>query len=298
VALRRLTARCLVRTLVRRDLRPSRPLATRRRAVDRAARLLRLPRGIRCVPAAPAFAGSEWLLPAGATAPDNGPAVLYLHGGGFVLGSPRSHRPVAAHLAAACDLPVLLLDYPLAPEHRFPAAPDAVLRAWEDLTAGGTRALALAADSAGGWLALRLVQQAAAMGLPRPTALALFSPLLDLARAAAAQDDDLMLPPGFVAEGSRAFAGGMPLADPRLDLLGQPLAGLPPLFLSYDGEEMLAADGRRLAAAVQAAGVPLRVEEAQGLWHAWPLLAGWLPEAGKTLRAAAALLSHRPDQAS
>ena len=298
MALRRLTARCLVRTLVRRDLRPARDLATRRRAVDRAARLLRLPRGIRCVPAAPDFAGSEWLLPAGVAAPDNGAAVLYLHGGGFVLGSPRSHRPLAAHLAAACHRPVLLLDYPLAPEQPFPAAPDAALRAWAHLAAGGTRELALAGDSAGGWLALHLAQQAAAMGLPRPTALALFSPLLDLARAAGSNDDDLMLPPGFVAEGSRAFAGGMPLADQRLDLLGRPLAGLPPLFLSYAVDEMLAADSRRLAAAVEAAGGPLRVEAAQGLWHAWPVMAGWLPEAGKTLRAAAAMISASPGQVS
>lgn len=293
MALRRLTARWLVRTLVRRDLQPSRPLAARRRAVDRAARLLRLPRRIRRVPAGTAFPGSDWLLPAGAAA-DKGAAVLYLHGGGFVLGSPRSHRPVAAHLAAACALPVFLLDYPLAPEHPFPAAPDAVLRAWQNLTAGGTRPVALAADSAGGWLALRLVQQAAAMGLPRPTALALFSPLLDLARAATAHDDDMLLPPGFVAEGVRAFGGGIPPADPRLDLLAAPPAGLPPMFLSYDVDEMLAADSRRLAAAAQAAGGRLRVQAAQGLWHAWPLQAGWLPEAGATLQEAAALLAPQP----
>jgi acetyl esterase/lipase len=284
--------------LGRRDLNPSRPLAERRRAVDRAARLLRLPRGIRRMPAAVTGPDSEWLLPDGAAAAPAGPAVLYLHGGGFVLGSPRSHRPVAAHLAAACGLPVLLLDYPLAPEHPFPAAPEAVLRAWEELTAGGARPLALAADSAGAWLALRLVQQAAAMGLPRPTALALFSPLLDLARAAASTADDVMLPPGFVAEGVRAFGGGMPPADARLDLLGQPPDGLPPLFLSYDVDEMLAADSRRLAATAAAAGVPLRVEAARGLWHAWPLLAGWLPEAGATLQEAAAVLAPRRRPAS
>lgn len=298
MALRRLMARALVRTLVRHDLQPSRSLAARRRAVDRAARVLPMPRGIRSVPAAAVGAGSEWLLPAGAAASDTGPAILYLHGGAFVLGSPCSHRPVAARLAAACELPVLLLDYPLAPEHPFPAAPDTVLRAWERLTAGGTRPLALAADSAGGWLALRLVQQAAAMGLPQPTALALFSPLLDLGRAAASSDDDLMLPPGFVAEGVRAFGGGLPPADPRLDLLGQPLAGLPPVFIAYDEDEMLAADSRRLAALAQAAGVRVRVEAALGLWHAWPLLAGLLPAADATLREAAAMLSPRRGQAS
>jgi acetyl esterase/lipase len=292
VALRRLMARGFVRTLVRRDLAPSRPLAARRRAVDRAARLLRLPRRVRSVPDA-AFPGSEWLLPAGVATAGSGPAILYLHGGGFVLGSPRSHRGVAAHLAAACELPVLLLDYPLAPEQPFPAAPDAVLQAWEHLAAAGARPIALAGDSAGGWLALRLALQAGAMGLPAPTAMALFSPLLDLGRASASAAPDLMLPPGFAAESIRAFAGRLPPADPRLDLLGQPLAGLPPLFIAYDEDEMLAADSRRLAEKAAAAGVRVRVAAEQGLWHAWPLLAGLLPEAGATLRQAAAVLAPR-----
>nr|WP_240901307.1 YqiA/YcfP family alpha/beta fold hydrolase [Thioalkalivibrio sp. XN279] len=290
--MRRLLARGLVRTLVRRDLAPSRSLAARRRAVDRAARLLRLPRGVRSMPAA-GFPGSEWLLPAGVATADSGPAILYLHGGGFVLGSPRSHRSVAAHLAAACARPVLLLDYPLAPEQAFPAAPDTVLEAWERVTAAGGRPIALAGDSAGGWLALRLALQAGAMGLPAPTAMALFSPLLDLGRASASTAPDLMLPPGFVAAGIRAFAGGLPPADPRLDLLGQSLAGLPPLFIAYDADEMLAPDSRRLAEAAAAAGVRVRVAAESGLWHAWPLLAGLLPEAGATLRQAAAVLAPR-----
>lgn len=292
MALRRLMARALVRTVVRRDLLPSRPLATRRRAMDRAARLLRPPRGVRSLPAA-AFPGSEWLLPAGAVAPDSGPALLYLHGGGFTLGSPRSHRGVAAHLAAACELPVLLLDYPLAPEQSFPAAPDAVLQVWAQVTAAGARPVALAGDSAGGWLALRLALQADAAGLPAPTAMALFSPLLDLGRASASTAHDLMLPPGFVAEGIRAFAGGLPPADPRLDLLGQSLAGLPSLFIAYDEDEMLAPDSRRLAEGAAAAGLRVRVAAEQGLWHAWPLLAGLLPEANATLRQAAAVLAPR-----
>jgi acetyl esterase/lipase len=200
---------------------------------------------------------------------------------------------VAAHLAAACALPVLLLDYPLAPEQPFPAAPDAVLQAWEQVTAAGGRSIALAGDSAGGWLALRLALQAGAIGLPAPTAMALFSPLLDLGRASASAAPDLMLPPGFVAAGIRAFAGGLPPTDPRFDLLGQLLAGVPPLFIAYDVDEMLAADSQRLAEGAAAAGVRVRVAAETGLWHAWPLLAGLLPEAGATLRQAASVLAPR-----
>lgn len=300
MGLRRMAVRALVRALVRRDLRPERPLAQRRRAADHAARMLPLPRAVQSLPAAGVPAGSEWLLPPGGAAPDDGPgpAVLYLHGGGFVLGSPRSHRPAAARLALECGVPVLLLDYPLAPEHPFPAAPDAALAAWEALTRGGSRPVALAGDSAGGWLGLWLTLRAAALGLPQPRALALFSPLLDLAGAAARDRGDLLLPAGFVSAGVRAFCGAVPPGDPRFDLLDQPLAGLPPLFLAWDEDEMLAPDARRLAQAARATGVPVRAEAARGLWHAWPLFAGWLPEANATLKRAAAILAPHPVRAA
>lgn len=293
MGLRRFAARTLVRTLVRRDLAPGRPLARRRRALDRAARLLPLPGGVTVHPAGPEYPGSDWLLPAGQGAADTtaGPALLYLHGGGFVLGSPRSHRPIAATLARATRRPVLLLDYPLAPEHPFPAAPDHILRAWERLTEHGSRPAALAGESAGGWLALWLAQEVIATGLPRATALALFSPLLDPGRAVAAGRGDLMLPAGFVAEGIGAFCGRLPPGDPRFNLLDRAMAGLPPTFLACDADELLADDTRRLAAALGAAGVFHRVETARGLWHAWPLFTGWLPEATATLRHAAAILA-------
>lgn len=298
MGLRRLAARTLVRTLVRRDLAPARPLQQRRAALERAARLLPLPRGVTVQPAGAEYPGSTWLLPPGAGpgATAAGPALLYLHGGGFVLGSPRSHRAVAATLARECDRPVLLLDYPLAPEHPYPAATGHVLQSWERLTAGGSRPAALAGDSAGSWLALWLAREVVATGLPRASGLALFSPLLDLGGAARREQHDLMLPSGFVAEGIAAFCGPLPPGDPRFNLLAHSMSGLPPCFLACDAGEMLADDTRRLATALAAAGVRHRVEEQRGLWHAWPLFAGWLPEATATLRRAAAVLApnHRP----
>ena len=290
MTLRRGVARWLVRHIVRPGLAPRLPLATRRARTDRAAMLLPLSRGVRRLPAGAENPGGEWFLPSGGSPDGPGGAVLYVHGGGFVLGSPASHRSVATRLARFTGAPVLLARYRLAPEAPFPAGLEDLRAAWLQITLGGARPVALAGDSAGGWLALALALEAGVAGLPRPTGLALFSPLIDLAAAEAAAGADLMLPPGFVPEGVRAWRGELPAADPRLDLLGGSLAGLPPLFLAFDRDEMLAPGARRLAEAAGKAGVPLRVEESIGLWHAWPVFAGLLPEADATLRAAAGML--------
>ena len=290
MTLRRGVARWLVRHVIRPGLAPQLPLAARRARTDRAARLLPMPRGVRRVPAGVENPGGEWFLPSGSSPGDSRGALLYVHGGGFVLGSPASHRGIAAGLAHYTGLPVLLAHYRLAPEHPFPAALDDLRATWSHMMIDGARPLALAGDSAGAWLALALALDAGAADLPRPVGVALFSPLADLADAEADTGADVMLPPGFVAAGVRAWRGKLAAADPRLDLLGRALAGLPPLFIAFDRDEMLAAGARRLAGAARAAGVRVHVEEVVDLWHAWPVFAGLLPEADATLRNAAGVL--------
>lgn len=286
-------ARWLARRVVRPGMAPGRLLAGRRRRVELAARLLPLPRGIRRVPAGAENPGGEWLLPEGLEPDAARGAVFYVHGGAFMLGSPASHRGVAARLARLTGLPVLSAHYRLAPEHPYPAGLDDLRAAWRRITLEGARPVGLAGDSAGGWLALALALHATGAGLPRPAGIALFSPLVDLAGAAAIPPAarDLLLPVGLVAEGIDAWRGGIPASDPRFDLLAAPLTGLPPLLVAYDGDEILAGQARRLVQRAIEAGVQVRVEERQGLWHAWPLFAGLLPEADATLRNAAAMLA-------
>jgi epsilon-lactone hydrolase len=288
-------ARWMVRNVVRPGLAPSLPLVARRRRADWAGSWLPVPRGVRRLAAGRENPGGEWLLPDDARVESRRGAVLYVHGGAFVLGSPSSHKAVAAQLGRNTGLPVLLARYRLAPEHPFPAALEDLQAAWEHITLAGTRPVGLAGDSAGGWLALALALHAAGASLPRPAGLALFSPLVDLAAAEAAAiaspRADLMLPGGFVTEGLRAWRGELPADDPRLDLLARPLSGLPPLFVSFDRDEILADGARRLVDTARTAGVAVRDEESTGLWHAWPLFAGALPEAVTTLRQAAAVLA-------
>jgi epsilon-lactone hydrolase len=285
-------ARWLVRGVVRPGLSPRRALAWRRARVELQSGIVPLPRGVARVPGGDEHPGSEWILPAG-TRPDSAHgAILYLHGGGFILGSPATSRGIAARLARFTGLPVLAAHYRLAPETPYPGALDDVQAAWRRITIDGERPIALAGDSAGGWLALALALSVSEAGLPRPSGLGLFSPLVDLAAAEADPDAvDAMLPPGFVAEGVRAWRGNIPATDPRFNLLDGPLETLPPVFISFDRDEALAEDSRRLASAARAAGVQVRVEEASGLFHAWPILAGLFPEADATVRAAAAMLA-------
>jgi epsilon-lactone hydrolase len=290
---RRSIARWLAHRVVRPGMAPGRPLAGRRQRVELAARLLPLPRGIRRMPAGAENPGGEWLLPAGVEPGAARGAVLYIHGGAFMLGSPASHRGVAARLARLTGLPVLAAHYRLAPEHPYPAGFDDLRAAWRRITLEGARPVGLAGDSAGGWLALAVAVHAMGAGLPRPAGMALFSPLVELAGAAAIPPAvaDLLLPAGLVAEGIDAFRGDIPASDPRFNLLATPLAGLPPLLVAYDDGEMLAGQARRLVQRAVEAGVQVRVEERKGLWHAWPLFSGLLPEADATLRNAAAMLA-------
>jgi len=193
-------------------------------------------------PAAKENPGGEWLLPGDVQPDDPRGAMLYVHGGGFVLGSPASHRAIAARFAQLTGRPVLAAHYRLAPEHSFPAALEDLQSTWRALTLDGERPIALAGDSAGGWLALALACYAATAGLRRPTGLALFSPLVELARAERALADDMLLPPGFVQQGIAAWRGDIPASDPRFDLLDASLAGLPPVYLAFDRDEALADD--------------------------------------------------------
>ena len=136
-------------------------------------------RGVRIEPVRTGDVRGEWVTAARA---EQG-VVLYMHGGGYVAGSPATHRPITAALARLTGRRVFSLDYRLAPEHRFPAALDDALAAyrwllWQGITSGG---VALAGDSAGGGLVLALALRARDEGLPQPACGICFSPWTDLA---------------------------------------------------------------------------------------------------------------------
>ncbi|MGY6412441.1 MAG: alpha/beta hydrolase [Alkalilacustris sp.] len=229
---------------------------------------------------------------------DGAGLILYLHGGAFVMGSPRTHRALAARLAAQAGMAAVLSDYRLAPEHPFPAALDDALSAYTALLERGHPAerLCLAGDSAGGGLALSLMAEAARRGLPRPAGLVAFSPFADLTRSGASWTEnaqrDPLLPAERGADVPELWLQGNPPEDPRASpLLADWPAPPAPTLLFAARTELLRDDALRMAARLRAAGGRAEARIAGDLPHVWPWLAPWLPEANRTLAEAGAFLA-------
>lgn len=235
----------------------------------------------------------EWLRPRQAR---RGRALLYLHGGGYMAGSPRTHRAITARLAHRLGVAVFALDYRLAPEHPYPAALEDALAAWRWLLDEGWRPdrLWLAGDSAGGGLALALMLACKQQSLPLPAAAALFSPWTDLTCSGAAVTENAERCAWFTAPqlhfAARLYAHHHALVDPLVSPLFGDLSGLPPLLLHASDSELLRDDSLRLEARARAAGTQVRLRLWHGLPHAWPNFAGLMPEGDACLEDAASAL--------
>ncbi|MCX4095996.1 alpha/beta hydrolase fold domain-containing protein [Nocardia sp. alder85J] len=212
-------------------------------------------------------------------------AVLYLHGGGYTVGSPVTHRSLAAHLARELRRPVYLPDYRLAPEHPYPAALDDAEAAFLDLLATGRKPenLVVAGDSAGGGLALALAQRLRDAHGIVPAALGLIAPWAD-PNEKPGRARDLVINERWSRAAAAAYLGeGSGLDVGYAPLLGR-LAGLPPVYVQVDTDELLHGQCVRLVAGLEAAGVPARFSVTHGLWHVAQLQAALVAPAAAELR--------------
>lgn len=226
--------------------------------------------------------------------------VLYLHGGGFVMGSARSHIALAARLAKRAGASVTVIDYRLAPEHPHPAAIDDCLSAYRAVIAEHPPgSVAVAGDSAGGNAVLATLVAARQAGDPMPACGYLLSPWTDLSSSGATilanADLDPMLAPEHLAEAASAYAGSRALDDPHISPLFSDLRDLPPLLVQVGTDEILLDDSTRLAERALAAGVDVTLDVDTGMWHVYQVFAGVVPEATEALvRAAMFLRSKMP----
>ncbi|SFP71305.1 alpha/beta hydrolase [Tranquillimonas alkanivorans] len=212
--------------------------------------------------------------------------VLYLHGGGFVLGSVKGYAHLIGCLAEAAEMAGLGVDYRLAPEHPFPAALDDAMTAYLALLDRcAPSRIAIVGDSAGGTLALALLHRIGAEGLPYPGAVAAVSPATDMTGASPSLHEnrrsDVLVPLDWAERGVRAYARDTDPRDPRLSPLFGRFAGAPPVMIQVVTEEVLRDDGRRMAEALRAQGVEVRLDEWSGVPHVWHLLCGWTEEADR-----------------
>ena len=266
-----------------------------RAALDKAS--LPTPRNVRFEPGTCGGVAGEWASaakPVGAVR-----RLLYVHGGGFIACSARTHRPITGAFAAR-GFTVFAPNYRLAPEHPFPAGLDDVVAAWRAFAAKGPAAVG--GDSAGGNLALALLLRARADGLPLPSAAALFSPPTDLLGTSESYqsnaDRDAMFDPEKLRYLVPAYCGDADPAQPFASPLNGDLTGLPPLLLHVGERELMRDDSVRLAVKARAAGVTVVLDVVRVVPHAWQLIP-FLPEARTSLDAAAAFLrAHTPTLAA
>lgn len=216
------------------------------------------------------------------------PVLLYLHGGGYITGSARTHLPMVAHIARRAGLRAVLPDYRLAPEHRFPAAFEDAQAVWAALLDSGVPPghILLGGDSAGGGLALALLADVLNSG-QKPAGLFAFSPWTDLTLSGASLREnaakDVILPVERIEELRALLADDDDMADPRLSPLFADFPDAPPVYFQASETEILRDDTLRMANRLRDAGAPVRTDLWSDAPHVWQLFCGWLPEADDAL---------------
>lgn len=270
-----------------------------RQACDRLG-MFQLPSRTRVRPLSAHGLRGQWVIARNARSSQG--AMLYLHGGGFVFGSPVFYRRLAAQLSAASGMPVLVLDYRLAPEHPFPAAADDAIAAYRWLLGDGYRPerLVIAGDSAGGHLVAGLLADIARGKLPMPAAAAMLSPFLDLTGEQLDERDrarrDPFVPPDYARACAKAYAGAGGISQKRLNVLKVRKRGWPPILIQVGDTECLLGDSQRMADSLCAAGVPCELQVWPGQVHVFHWFTPFVPEATAAIRYAGEFLRSAGEQ--
>jgi len=231
---------------------------------------------------------AEWLRPAGAPTER---ALLYLHGGGYVIGSLNTHRALVGALAASCQLNTLAINYRKAPEYPFPAALEDALLAYNWLLSQGYEAhnMMIAGDSAGGGLGLALLLHLRDAGQPLPAAAIGLSPWIDLelptatVQRRACQEESRVLEALEMQTWGSLYANNIPQTHPLLSPVKGKLHGLPPLLIQISDAEVLHDDVVRFCRKARVARVAVTLQVFEGLVHWWHLFWRFVPEARQAL---------------
>jgi len=273
--------------LVRPVLNPAMPVPLQRRIVRQAYRSSTPPRGARFENA------TVGGVPATRTIFGKGSygAVLYLHGGGYIIGSSSTHRGITGHLAKTSGCTIVTPDYRLAPEFPFPAALDDAEACWNGLLEEGFKPgqIAVAGDSAGGGLAIALAMRLRDMQKPLPASLTVFSPWVDLTQEQLYTPEcEPVLQASWTSKAAHLYAGKDSLTNPLISPVFGDLSGLPPLLIQVGSQEILLNDAERLAEAASRHDVETCLEVYNSLWHVFQVHSGQLDRATEAMETAGA----------
>ena len=230
--------------------------------------------------------------------------IFYIHGGGFVFGSPDTHGAMLGALAQRLGAVAVLPYYRLAPEAPFPAAIEDVATAYQALLDSGVSAqnIIVGGDSAGGALAFNLLSRLCAGSGPLPRALFAFSPLTDFLHEGASFREnaarEAVLPAAQAGLMAEMYLAGADPRDPDISPLLASYPKAPPVWITVGSTEILRDDARRMAAHLRDQGVSASLEEEHDLPHVWPIFHNTLPEARVTLDALARWITQLPPTAT
>jgi monoterpene epsilon-lactone hydrolase len=250
--------------------------------MERLSRFQRIPAGTQTHSILINGLAAEWVDAAGARLDR---AILYLHGGAFVIGSPTTHRELAARLSATAEARILVLDYRLAPEHPFPAAVQDATAAYCWLLDNGyaKECLVIGGDSAGDGLALQSLIALRDNGCSLPAAAVFLSPAADWVRFdgeshASRADVDPMNTPDTCKYSAVLCVGDNNPEAPLLNPLRMDLTGLPTLCIHVGDREILLSDSICLAEQACASSVAVELKVWSDMWHEFQMYASFVPE--------------------
>jgi epsilon-lactone hydrolase len=254
------------------------PWEERRAGMEESVAILPMAEGVTSEPIKIGDMQAEWIVPSEI---DNDAVILYLHGGGYCIGSITSHRSMVSFLAKTVKAKVLMIDYRLAPENPFPAAVKDAVEAYRWLLAQGTlpQRLIISGDSAGGGLTMATLVDLKQKGEPLPAAAVCLSPWVDMEGIGVSMTDKAEVDPMVQREGLMEMASAyLANADPKTPLAAPmyaDLEGLPPLLIQVGTAETLLDDSIRLAERAKQAGVQVVLESWDDMIHVWQMFIGF-----------------------
>jgi len=216
-------------------------------------------------------------------------AILYIHGGGYTMGSCNTHRSLASRIALASQAPALLVNYRLAPENPFPAALEDVKTAYRWLLDQRIKAsrIIIAGDSSGGGLAISAAIALREEKEQLPTGIVCISPWADLTLSGetitTCSTSDPLISQKTSSYHASCYVGQHDPASPLISPVFADISNLPPLLIQVGEYEILRSDSVRLTENAHRFGVDATLEIWEGMWHDWHMLAGLMPESQRAI---------------